>query len=98
MSKELRYQVVQLYKQLMYMARDYPSGEDYFKQKLRLAFRNKKGITDETQIREALKHGNFVKKELETLYYLKKYRAMKKRYYNNIRILNQTFTMRLAFA
>uniref|UniRef100_A0A5S6QQF1 Complex 1 LYR protein domain-containing protein n=1 Tax=Trichuris muris TaxID=70415 RepID=A0A5S6QQF1_TRIMR len=83
MSRELRYEVLQLYKQLMYMARDYPAGEGNLKSVLRRAFLSNKGLTDKAQIQQAIKHGEFVKKELEALYSLRKYRAMKKRYYDN---------------
>lgn len=34
------------------------------------------------QIKQMLARGDFVVKELEALYYLRKYRAMKKRYYD----------------
>lgn len=40
-----------------------------------------KGVTDPEEIKKLVDRGEFVIKELEALYYLRKYRAMKKRYY-----------------
>lgn len=39
--------------------------------------------TDPNKIEVMLKHGQFVVKEIEALYKLKKYRAMKRRYYDD---------------
>jgi len=41
-----------------------------------------KDETDPKKIEEMIAKGEYVKKEIETLYALKKYRAMKKRYYD----------------
>lgn len=40
-----------------------------------------KDVTDPKEIKKLVDRGEFVIKELEALYYLRKYRAMKKRYY-----------------
>lgn len=37
---------------------------------------------DPEKIKMMVKHGEFVVKEIEALYMLKKYRAMKRRYYD----------------
>ncbi|XP_031847504.1 electron transfer flavoprotein regulatory factor orsai [Nomia melanderi] len=78
-----RSKVIQLYKTLLFMGREYPRGYDFFKQNLRRAFEKNKGETDPEKIDKMLAHGNFVIKELEALYMLRKYRTLKKRYYNN---------------
>lgn len=39
--------------------------------------------TDEKKIKALLAHGRYVAKEIEALYSLRKYRAMKKRYYDD---------------
>lgn len=40
-----------------------------------------KDVTDPEKIKQLVARGDFVIKELEALYFLRKYRAMKKRYY-----------------
>lgn len=41
-----------------------------------------KDVTDPEKIKQLVARGDFVIKELEALYFLRKYRAMKKRYYD----------------
>jgi len=38
------------------------------------------GLRDETQIRDGIARAEFVRREIEALYYLRKYRAMRGRY------------------
>ncbi|CAO3593364.1 unnamed protein product [Absidia cylindrospora] len=81
MSQALRPQVIALYKQLSYLGREYPAGyKDFFRPKLKAAFMNKKDLQDEEEIKKAIALGEYVCKELEMMYYLKKYRTMRKRY------------------
>lgn len=68
-------------RQLLYLGREYPKGGDYFRDRLRAAFSKNKGVQEPEQIKELIARGEFVVKELEALYSLRKYRAMKKRYY-----------------
>lgn len=63
------------------MGRDYPRGYEFFKTNLRKAFEKNKAERDPEKIEKMLAHGNFVIKELEALYMLRKYRTLKKRYY-----------------
>ncbi|XP_071756227.1 LYR motif-containing protein 5B [Centroberyx gerrardi] len=81
MANPLRAEVVRLYKNLLHLGREYPKGGDYFRDRLRAAFTKNKSVQDPQQIKEMIARGEYVMKELEALYYLKKYRAMKKRYY-----------------
>ena len=67
---------------LLYLGRDYPKGATYFKERLKHAFMKNKDVTDPEKIRTLVKRGDFVIKELEALYFLRKYRTMKHRYYN----------------
>ncbi|KAG2460349.1 ETFR1 factor, partial [Polypterus senegalus] len=67
---------------LLYLGREYPKGEDYFKDRLKTAFLKNKDVTDPEKIKELIARGEYVIKELEALYYLRKYRAMKQRYYS----------------
>lgn len=41
-----------------------------------------KDVTDPEKIQKLVARGDFVIKELEALYFLRKYRAIKKRYYD----------------
>lgn len=69
--------------QLLHLGRDYPKGYDYFRGKLKNAFFKHKDVTDPKQIEMLLARGNYVVKELEALYMLRKYRTLKKRYYSD---------------
>ena len=64
------------------MGRDYPLGAEYFQNKCRNAFQKKIGLTDPQEIDKSIHLGNYIVKEIEALYALRKYRAMKKRYYD----------------
>lgn len=71
-----------LYKTLLYMGKEYPQelgGYPKFQKSLKQAFMNTK-INDETELNNALDKGNYIIKELETLYYLKRYRYLKRKY------------------
>lgn len=66
---------------LLYLGREYPQGAAYFRERLKSAFMKNRDVTDPEQIKKMVARGEFVIKELEALYFLRKYRAMKKRYY-----------------
>ncbi|CAG7784797.1 unnamed protein product [Allacma fusca] len=82
-TPELRSKVIQLYKTLLFLGRDYPKGYVYFRDRCHNAFAKNKDVKDPEQIRKLMSHGEFVVKEVEALYYLKKYRTLKKRYYKD---------------
>jgi len=81
--------VIQLYKQLIYMGRDYPKEPEVFKIKCHAAFKKNKDIEDPEKIEQLLGHGNYIVKELEALYMLKKYRTLKRRYYDTDDVINK---------
>lgn len=81
-KQALKPQVTQLYKELLWMGRDYPQGYKYFRDRCHKVFKAKSGMTDPKEIENAIKLGEYVKKELEALYFLKRYRAMKRAYYD----------------
>lgn len=81
MGNPLRGEVVRLYKNLLYLGREYPKGSDYFRERLKAAFMKNKDETDPEKIKMLVARGDFVIKELEALYFLRKYRTLKKRYY-----------------
>lgn len=67
----------------MHLGQDYPLGWDYFRPRLKAAFIKNRDVTDPVKIEQLIARGNFVVKEIETLYMLKKYRTLKKRYYSD---------------
>ncbi|KAB7494248.1 LYR motif-containing protein 5 [Armadillidium nasatum] len=74
-------QVIQLYKTLLFLGREYPMGYDYFRTKLKKAFIKNRNVTDPAEINVLISRGEYVIKEIEALYMLRKYRTLKKRYY-----------------
>ena len=64
------------------MGRDYPAGADYFHSKCKAAFMKNRDEADPEKIKMLIDRGRFVQKEIEALYSLRKYRAMKQRYYD----------------
>ncbi|KAI6093191.1 hypothetical protein F4821DRAFT_77026 [Hypoxylon rubiginosum] len=80
LNPELRRQVIAIYKELLNLGRDYPQGFAYFRPRLHKAFMGNAHLRDEEAIRSAIRRADFVKKEIEALYYLKRYRTLRKRY------------------
>ncbi|KAM3422050.1 hypothetical protein BST61_g2426 [Cercospora zeina] len=76
-SNPLRHNVIRIYKELLYLGREYPLGYSYFRPRLHKAFMSKASLSDEDQIRKSIAQAEYVKKEIEALYYLKRYRALK---------------------
>ncbi|XP_045447322.1 electron transfer flavoprotein regulatory factor 1 [Melitaea cinxia] len=83
MSQPQRRAVLNLYKTLLHLGREWPQGYDLFKKRLHKVFVRNSEETDPNKIDLMIKHGQFVVKEIEALYKLKKYRAMKRRYYDD---------------
>ncbi|XP_034298021.1 electron transfer flavoprotein regulatory factor 1 [Pantherophis guttatus] len=83
MANPLRYEVLNLYKNLLYLGKEYPKGADYFRTRLKAAFLKNKEVKDPEEIKKLIARGKFVIKELEALYFLRKYRALKQRYYED---------------
>ncbi|XP_063365681.1 electron transfer flavoprotein regulatory factor 1 [Cydia amplana] len=82
MSQSQRAAVINLYKTLLYLGRDWPQGYDLFRKRLHNVFTKNSTETDPAKIDTMIKHGQYVVKEIEALYMLKKYRTMKRRYYD----------------
>ncbi|KAF2260965.1 LYR motif-containing protein 5A [Lojkania enalia] len=76
----LRQQVKRIYKELLHMGRDYPEGYDYFRTRLHRAFASQQHLTDPDEIKKRIGRAEFVKKEIEAMYFLKKYRSLRHRY------------------
>ncbi|CAJ0944139.1 unnamed protein product, partial [Mesorhabditis belari] len=81
MSQRLK--VLELYRTLYYMGKEYPNGSQWFHTRLKLAFARNSAETDPQKIEQLIQRGEFVVKEIEALYSLRKYRAMKQRYYED---------------
>jgi len=77
-----RQRVLLTYKQMLYLGKDYPEGFHYYRKKLNDAFKRNAGESDPSRIEQLLFRANYVMKEIEALYMLRKYRAMKNRYYS----------------
>lgn len=70
-------------KKLQHLGKEYPGGAEKFRQKCHGVFLRNSKETNPEKIDSMIEQGNFVVKELEALYSLRKYRAMKKRYYKD---------------
>ncbi|KAH7363245.1 LYR family protein [Plectosphaerella cucumerina] len=79
-NPELRRAVIAIYKELLFLGREYPLGYDYFRPRLHKAFSANAGLRDDDAIKAGIERAHFVKKEIEALYYLKRYRTLRKRY------------------
>lgn len=66
---------------MLYMGRDWPQGYDVFRERTKRVFLKNSGETDPVKVRKFIDLGNYVLKEIEALYKLKKYRTLKRRYY-----------------
>lgn len=78
--QNLRHSVIAIYKELLHLGRDYPLGYPYFRNRLHDAFMKRAGVTDKEEIEKGIRQAEYVKKEIEALYYLKKYRTMRRNY------------------
>jgi len=81
MSLPSRGRVIQTYKNLLHLGKNYPKGFDFFRERLKSAFMKNKDVTDPMHIEQLLCKAEYVSKELEALYMLRKYRTIKQRYY-----------------
>ncbi|KAG0043802.1 LYR motif-containing protein 5 [Gryganskiella cystojenkinii] len=66
---------------LSYLGREYPAGSEFFHRKLKSAFLKNSDLKDPVEIQKRIDLGDYVCKEIEAMYHINKYRAMKKRYY-----------------
>ncbi|KAK8096631.1 LYR motif-containing protein 5A [Apiospora kogelbergensis] len=63
----LRKEVIAIYKELLYLGREYPQGYDWFRPRLHRAFMASADLRDEEAIRKGIARAEFVKKEIEAL-------------------------------
>jgi hypothetical protein len=76
----MRPDVRQLYKQLLFLGRDYPADFNVVRQKVRNAFLRNRDVSDEKAVEKLVAHGRYVAAEMEALIKLKKYRTLKRNY------------------
>ncbi|KAL8944195.1 MAG: hypothetical protein Q9216_000619 [Gyalolechia sp. 2 TL-2023] len=58
----LRHQVINIYKELLYLGREYPLGYPYFRERLRGAFISQSTLQDQEDIRRSIEKARHVKK------------------------------------
>jgi len=58
----LRQEVIRIYKELLYLIREYPLGYDYARPRLHDAFISQAGLRDEEKIKKGIDRAKFVKK------------------------------------
>ncbi|KFA76545.1 hypothetical protein S40288_01529, partial [Stachybotrys chartarum IBT 40288] len=66
LNVELRRQVVAIYKELLYLGREYPLGFDYFRPRLHRAFMSKAAERDPEKIQKGIEQAQYVKKGIHT--------------------------------
>lgn len=62
LSNPWRYEVFRIYKELLFLGREYPLGYDYFRPRLVKAFKAKKDLQDEDEIKKSIAQAEYVKK------------------------------------
>ncbi|KAI9155152.1 LYR motif-containing protein 5 [Paramyrothecium foliicola] len=60
-NPDLRRQVIAIYKELLFLGREYPLGFGYFRPRLHRAFMAKAGERDEANIRQGIEQANVTK-------------------------------------
>ena len=65
------------------MGREYPLGYAYFRERTKSVFLKHKDEKDTVIIKDLIDKGYYVIREIEALYKLKKYRTLKRRYYDS---------------
>ncbi|OAX83346.1 hypothetical protein ACJ72_02287 [Emergomyces africanus] len=64
-SSQLRHQVIHIYKELLFLGREYPLGYQFFRERLHRAFASQAHITDEEKIIDGIRRAEYVKKAHE---------------------------------
>lgn len=78
--RSLKSEVINLYKNLIYLSREWPTD---LRPQIKSAFMKNKDKTDVEEIRGLIGRGEYVSREIIATYHLRKYRAMKRRYYSD---------------
>lgn len=81
-QSNLRSDVINLYKNLIYLSREWPTD---LRPQIRKAFLKNRDVKSPDEIRKLIARGEYVCREITATYHLRKYRAMKRRYYSDTR-------------
>lgn len=81
-NNPLRHPVLQTYKTLLYLGRTYPhsGGYRWFRERLYNAYKRNSGERSLEEVQKGIEKAKYVQREIEMLYYLKKYRALRRMY------------------
>ncbi|KAK7509015.1 uncharacterized protein IWZ02DRAFT_371537 [Phyllosticta citriasiana] len=63
-NPSLRHQVIRIYKELLFLGRDYPQGYAFFRTRLHRAFASQAALRDQDAIKRGIARAEFVKKGL----------------------------------
>lgn len=77
-----KHDVITLYKNLIHLSREWPTD---LRPQIKSAFMKNKDVQDVDEIRKLIGRGEYVCREITATYHLRKYRAMKRRYYSEDR-------------
>ena len=69
-----------LYRRILTVGRDYPTGLDAVRRKAKAEFAKNSDLNDGLELRRAVSYGRYMVREMQGVVMLKKYRAMKQRY------------------
>lgn len=72
-----------LFRRIIFVGREYPLGLDYVKRAARKKIAPKRHLTADADIKQAVHEGRWWVREMIGAIQLRKYRAMKKRYYDD---------------
>ncbi|KAG5298226.1 NADH-ubiquinone oxidoreductase [Histoplasma ohiense] len=61
-APQLRHQVIRIYKELLFLGREYPLGYQFFRERLHRAFASQAHVTDEAKIVDGIRRAEYVKK------------------------------------
>lgn len=67
---------------MIYTSQHCPGDTNMYRTKIHQGFLKNKDINDPSKIEECIQRGEYIIKEMEALIQLKKYRTLKKRYYD----------------
>lgn len=81
-TRSVKASVRSLYKQIIFVGRNYPGGIEYVRKMAKQEFRKHANETDPEKIKLALAKGRWYLKELEATIQLHKYRTLKRNYYD----------------
>ena len=69
-----------LYKRILLVGRDYPTGLDHVRERAKKEFLMRAHIEDSLELNHAINYGRYMVREMTGVIQLKKYRALKQRY------------------